>query len=109
MILDKSPEYKEPSYAKAYELSFVFLRFWMRGFPIIAQYPTKGRSNISIFSFSHVRYGHPSRRSRGIRWRTWDSPMRIPLHFFDEGRHVRVPGKVLVEHYAKVPHRGALT
>ena len=29
--------------------------------------------------------------------------------FFDEGRHVRVPGKVLVEQYAKVPHCGALT
>ena len=28
MILDKSPEYKEPSYAKAYELFFIFLRFW---------------------------------------------------------------------------------
>ena len=29
--------------------------------------------------------------------------------FFDDSRHVRVPGEVLVEHDAKVPHRGALT
>ena len=29
--------------------------------------------------------------------------------FFDKGRNVRVPGEVLVEHYAKVPHGGALT
>ena len=28
--------------------------------------------------------------------------------FFDEGRYMRVPGEVLVEHYAKVPHRGDL-
>ena len=35
-------------------------KFCMRGFPITAQYPTKGRSKISIFNFSHVRYWHPS-------------------------------------------------
>ena len=29
--------------------------------------------------------------------------------FFDEGGYVGVPGEVLVEHNAKVPHRGALT
>ena len=29
--------------------------------------------------------------------------------FFDESRHVRVPGEVLVEHYAKVSHHRALT
>ena len=35
-------------------------KFCMRGFPITAQYPTKGRSKISIFNFSHVRYWHPN-------------------------------------------------
>ena len=29
--------------------------------------------------------------------------------FLDEGRYVRVPGEVLVENHAKVPHRGPLT
>ena len=33
-------------------------KFCMRGFPITAQYPTKGRSKISIFNFSQVRYWH---------------------------------------------------
>ena len=32
----------------------------MRVFPITAQYPTKGRSKISIFNFSHVRYWYPN-------------------------------------------------
>ena len=31
------------------------------------------------------------------------------VSFFEESRHVRVPGEILVEHYAKVPHRGVLT
>ena len=35
-------------------------KFCMRGFSITAQYPTKGRSKISIFNFSHVRYWHPN-------------------------------------------------
>ena len=36
-------------------------------------------------------------------------PDEDTVAFFDEGRHVRVPGEVLVEQYAKVPYRGALT
>ena len=36
-------------------------------------------------------------------------PDENTVAFFDESRHVRVPGEVLVEHDAKVPHRGALT
>ena len=35
-------------------------KFCMRGFPITAQYPTKGRSKIFIFNFSNVRYGYPT-------------------------------------------------
>ena len=35
-------------------------KFCMRGFPITAQYPTKGRSKIFIFNFSHERYWHPN-------------------------------------------------
>ena len=31
------------------------------------------------------------------------------IALFGEGGYVRVPGEVLVEHYAKVPHAGALT
>ena len=36
-------------------------------------------------------------------------PDEDTVAFFDEGRHVRVPGEVLVEHDAKIPHRGTLT
>ena len=36
-------------------------------------------------------------------------PDENSVAFFDESRHMRVPGEVLVEHDAKVPHRGTLT
>ena len=36
-------------------------------------------------------------------------PDEDTIAFFDEGGYVRVPGEVLVERYAMIPHRGTLT
>ena len=39
----KSPKYKELSYAKAYELSFVFLRFWINPMGLHGENEVKSR------------------------------------------------------------------
>ena len=71
-------------------------KFCMRGFPITAQYPTKGSSKISIFNFSHVRYWHPNLYRHETFSILWDNNLMSPKKIGWKLKQIFLENDVLV-------------